>query len=261
MLEQGLSTDFYATDRFVDASSRTSPELRMGVERDGENLSGLQAAAAFLGGLASFFSPCVYPLIPVIISYSSGVGSSWRTALYSSILYVLGLAITMVVVGVGVTVLAGVFLSAGYLSIASSIIMIVFGSMLLIPGFWYRFGLGRYVNVPKNRVAGPLGAFAIGLTFGFSWIPCVSPIYLSIVSLATVEGNALYAAVLMLSYALGMGLPLIALGVAAAYAKVALGGRSRRAMLYVEKIAGAVLVVLGINNILPFIGLPKFIPL
>jgi len=224
-------------------------------------LAELQAAAAFLGGLASFFSPCVYPLIPVIISYSSGAGSSWRTALYSSFLYVLGLAIAMVVAGIGVTSLAGAFLSAAYLSIISSIIMIVFGSLLLIPGFWYRFGLGRYVNVPKNRVAGPAGAFAVGLTFGFSWIPCVTPIYVSMVSLAAVEGNVLQAAVLMLFYALGMGLPLVALGVAAAYAKVTLGKRSRKAMLYVEKIAGGALVTLGVNNILPFFALPKLIPL
>ena len=221
----------------------------------------LQVVAAFLGGLASFFSPCVYPLIPVVISYSSGVGSSLRTAFYSSVLYVLGLATTMVMAGVVVSLLAGTFLSAAYISIISSIIMIVFGSMLLIPGFWYRFRLGRYVNVPKNRVAGPLGAFAIGLAFGFSWIPCVTPIYLSIVSLAALEGSALHAAILTLSYALGMGLPLVALGVAAFYAKVSLGKRSQKAMLYVEKIAGGVLVLLGVNNILPFFGLPKFIPL
>jgi len=224
-------------------------------------LAELQAAAAFLGGLASFFSPCVYPLIPAIISYSSGVGSSWRTALYSSVLYVLGPAITMVMLGVGVTLLACAFLSAAYLSVISPIIMIVFGSLILIPGFWYRFGLGRYVNVPKNRVAGPAGAFAIGLTFGFSWIPCVTPIYVSIVSLAAVEGNALQAAVLMLFYALGVGLPLVAHGVAAAHAKVTLGRRSRKAMLYVEKIAGGALVILGVNSILPFFALPKFIPL
>ncbi|MFB0568349.1 MAG: cytochrome c biogenesis CcdA family protein [Nitrososphaeria archaeon] len=221
----------------------------------------LQVLAAFLGGLASFFSPCVYPLIPVVISYSCGAGSSLRTAFYSSFLYVLGLAVTMVMAGVVVTFLAGTFLSAAYVSIISSIIMIVFGSMLLIPGFWYRFGLGRYVNVPKNRVVGPLGAFAIGLTFGFSWIPCVTPIYLSILSLAAVEGSVLHAAILMLFYAFGVGLPLVALGVVAVYAKVSLGKRSRRAMLYIEKIAGGVLVLLGVNNILPFFALPKFIPL
>ena len=184
-----------------------------------------------------------------------------RTAFYSSVLYVLGLAITMVMAGVVVSLLAGTFLSAAYVSIISSIIMIVFGSMLIIPGFWYRFGLGRYVNVPKNRVAGPLGAFAIGLTFGFSWIPCVTPIYLSIVSLAALEGSALHAAILMLFYACGMGLPLVVLGVVAVYAKVSLGRRSRKAMLYVEKIAGGVLVLLGVNNILPFFALPKLIPL
>jgi len=182
-------------------------------------------------------------------------------ALYSSVLYVLGLAITMVVVGIGVTSLAGAFLSAACLSIISSIITIVFGSLLLIPGFWYRFGLGRYVNVPKNRVAGPAGAFAIGLTFGFSWIPCVTPIYVSMVSLAAVEGNLLQAAVLMLFYALGMGLPLVAFGMAAAYAKVTLGKRSRKAMLYVEKIAAGALVILSVNDILPFFALPKLIPL
>jgi len=186
----------------------------------------LQVLAAFLGGLASFFSPCVYPLIPVVISYSCGAGSSLRTAFYSSFLYVLGLAVTMVMAGVVVTFLAGTFLSAAYVSIISSI-----------------------------------GAFAIGLTFGFSWIPCVTPIYLSILSLAAVEGSVLHAAILMLFYAFGVGLPLVALGVVAVYAKVSLGKRSRRAMLYIEKIAGGVLVLLGVNNILPFFALPKFIPL
>jgi len=83
--------------------------------------------------------------------------------------------------------------------------MIVFGSLLLIPGFWCRFGLGRYVNVPKNRAAGPVGAFAIGLTLDFGWIACVTPIYVSIVSLAAVEGNGLQAAVHMLFHALGNG--------------------------------------------------------
>jgi cytochrome c-type biogenesis protein len=97
---------------------------------------------------------------------------------------------------------------------------------------------------PKKSV-GLLGAYVVGLAFAFGWTPCVGPVLAAILFLAAQEANAASGAMLLLAYALGIGIPFIA---AAVFFRPFMDSmkRLRKHMGLVEKVTGGLLVLTGI---------------
>lgn len=203
---------------------------------------------ALLAGLASFLSPCVLPLVPGYLSYVTGLsgadlGSARRgRMLAGSVLFVLGFALVFVSIG-------ALFGAVGYfLADNADLLTRILGAVAILMGLafvglvpWLQRDI-RFHRVPSvGLVAAPL----LGVLFGLGWTPCIGPTLGVAASLAVNEGTAGRGSVLMLAYALGLGVPfvLVALGF-----RRLLGGLAfvRRHHVWVTRAGGALLVLVGI---------------
>lgn len=215
----------------------------------------ISVGAAFLAGLLSFVSPCVLPIVPPYLCYLAGVSvdelkgdaataATSRRIIFSSIAFVLGFATVFVALGATASFIGQTI--AQYfdtLAIIAGVIIIIMGLHFL--GV-FRIGLlFREARVQVQRKpAGLVGAYIIGLAFAFGWTPCVGPVLAAILFMAGTTDPA-QGSLLLLVYALGIGLPFI---LAAAFASQFLGwaSRFRKHMGTVEKIMGGFLVLTGL---------------
>ncbi|TYC58689.1 cytochrome c biogenesis protein CcdA [Rhodobacterales bacterium] len=212
---------------------------------------------ATFAGVLSFVSPCVLPLVPPYLGFLAGVSleqltgeSEDRTAasrrvFLSALVFVLGFSTVFVLLGATASFL-GQFIRSyldylGYIAGAAIIVMGLHFLGVFRIGLLYR---EARVHVEK-KPAGPLGAYFIGLAFGFGWTPCVGPILAAILFVAGTEDTVGKGALLLSAYALGLGIPfLIAALFAGPFLKFM--KRFRKHMGAVEKTMGGVLVLTGI---------------
>ncbi len=218
----------------------------------------VSAGGAFLAGLLSFVSPCVLPLVPPYLAYIAGVsieeldpqgarpGHAARgRVLAAALAFVAGFSTVFVLLGATASWL-GQAVSArldilGYLA---GILIILMGLHFLhvvrIPL------LDRTARVSvAQKPAGLIGAYVIGLAFGFGWSPCVGPVLTAILLLAGARESVGEGAWLLLIYSLGIGLPfLVAAGFASAFMRWSTRFRTRLGLI--EKAMGAFLVITGV---------------
>lgn len=172
---------------------------------------------AFLGGIFSFLSPCVLPLIPSYLSFITGISfEDFKTGdkalirkltLINSLAFIAGFSTIFVLLGVSSSFI-GYILSAYYdvIRIAGGIIIIFFG--LYIMGI-FRIGflsMDKRVHL-KSKPKGSIGSFIVGLTFATGWTPCIGPILGSILFIAGTAGSAFYGFKLLLVYSAGLAIP------------------------------------------------------
>lgn len=169
----------------------------------------LSLVLVFFGGLALNLTPCVYPIIPVTISYF-GAQSEGRTRrlFLLGLLYVGGMAITYSTIGVVTALTGAVF--GGLLQQAPVILGIVAIFVLLSLGMFgaYEFKLpDAWVNRLGGSRAGFLGALFMGLTMGVIAAPCIGPFVLGLVAYVAARGDPVYGFLLFFFLSLGLGLP------------------------------------------------------
>ncbi len=174
-------------------------------------------AAAFAGGLLSFLSPCVLPLVPIYLSFVSGesareiAGGRVPKALLASrtIFFVAGFSAVFVLlallVGSGARLLgAGVVVSR----VAGIVVLVLAANVVLdfIP-----FLRATRVNtaVAPKGIPGPARAALLGMAFAAGWTPCVGPILSSILLLAGTQADPARAASLLAAYSIGLALPFL----------------------------------------------------
>jgi cytochrome c-type biogenesis protein len=211
---------------------------------------------AFFGGLLSFVSPCVLPLVPPYLCFLAGVsleeletaGVTSRTSsriLLSALAFVLGFSTIFVSLGSVSTAIGR--LLAQYLpqlALIAGIAIIVMGLHFL--GLFRLLLISREARVHmRQKPPGLFGAYVIGLAFAFGWTPCIGPILTPILALAGAEETIREGALLLLVYSLGLGVPFL---LAAAFSPVFLGwaARFRRHLPVVEKTMGGFLVITGV---------------
>lgn len=212
--------------------------------------------AAFVGGILSFASPCVLPLVPPYLSFLAGMtldqitdenadSASLRHVFLNALAFVLGFALVFVAMG------ATASYTGQLLAQYARPLSILAGFAILIMGLHFiglfRIGLlyrEARVHVEKKPV-GLFGAFVIGLAFAFGWTPCVGPILAALLFVAGAEESIWEGAALLGAYALGIGVPFLG---AALFAKpfMQFMVRFRRHIGKVEKIVGSLLVVTGV---------------
>ena len=216
---------------------------------------------AFVGGIISFLSPCVLPLVPPYLAYLGGTTLDRisgeeaevdpRLARYvfiSACFFVLGLATVFVALGMTASALGQVLLQNKVLlaQISGAIIVVLglhFLRLFRIPM------LDRDVRFDGPARAGGLGtSYVIGIALAFGWTPCIGPILGTILALAAQEETILSGTTLLAVYSLGLGVPFL---VAAAFIGPFLrwARAFRRHMGLVEKGMGALLVVVGLMMI------------
>lgn len=171
-------------------------------------------ALAFAAGLLSILSPCVLPLVPIVL------GTAVTAHPLGALVLALGLAISFTGIGLLLAVAGfGLGIDAGFFRVAAAIIMIALGAVLLMPSWQARLAAaGGPVSAWADRYLGGFassglaGQFAIGLLLGAVWSPCVGPT-LGAASLLASQGRDLaHVALTMAVFGIGAALPLVLLG-------------------------------------------------
>lgn len=204
---------------------------------------------AVLGGLVSFFSPCVLPLVPGYLSYVTGVtGTDLAEArrgrmVAGASLFVLGFTAVFVSGGA----LFGYF--GRNLQEYGDTLSKVLGVLMILMGVFF-MGLmpwmtQREFRVHKRPVTGLAGAPLLGALFGIGWTPCLGPTLTSVNALAMDQASAGRGAILTVAYCLGLGLPFV---LAAVAFRKALGafGWVKKHYAWVMRIGGGMMIVTGV---------------
>lgn len=214
----------------------------------GSGAFAIAAPIALLAGLASFFSPCMMPLLPAYLSYVTGLSASdlgqanKGRMVAGSALFVTGFSVMFISYG-------AVFGAVGFRLLAyQNVINVVLGFLTIGMGLvfmgWVPFAQRQLrVNfVPKvGLTAAPL----LGLLFGVGWTPCLGPTLTAVLSLSMSDGSAARGSLLTAFYCLGLGLPFI--GAALAYQRtLSAVGWARRHHSALARIGGGLMIVIGL---------------
>ena len=228
----------------------------------------LGAGTIFLGGVLTFASPCVLPLIPIYLSVLLGSsvddisGTKARFRLFrNGALFVTGFLLVFVLMGLTASA-AGRFLVGHRLLFQQlgGLVVFLFGLKflgvvrldLLNAERRFNFGLGR-----DKGMSAP-GAVLIGFTFAFGWTPCIGPILGSVLTFTAVTTtNLATGALYLLLYGLGIGLPLLLVAVFAQQG-VSMLRKVQRFLPKLEKATGAVLVLVAVLMVTDHVGVLTF---
>ncbi|MCH2075401.1 MAG: cytochrome c biogenesis protein CcdA [Rhodobacteraceae bacterium] len=210
-------------------------------------------AIALFGGLISFASPCVLPIVPPYLAYMSGVSvtemsevrTARRKALVASAFFVFGLSTVFLLLGFTASALGRFFLQGqDWFVVGAGIVVMIFGAHFI--GV-FRIGfLDREMRMEAgDRGGSAFGAYVLGLAFAFGWTPCLGPILGAILSIAATEAEAAKGTALLAVYALGLGLPFI---LVAAFFPSLTGVMAwmKRHMERIERVMGVLLWTVGL---------------
>ena len=219
------------------------------------------ALTVLIQGLLSFFSPCVFPLVPLYIGYFSGgvkkvdedgtIHYPQGRVLLHTVFFVLGISAAFFLLGFGFTALGRFFSDNQHLFARISGIIMIFFGLYQLGVFGHSNILERERKLPfrLDKIAmGPLPALLLGFTFSFAWTPCVGPTLSSVLLLAGSAGNASRGLGLILVYTLGFILPFLAVGL---FTRTVLEffKRHKNIVRYTVKIGAVLLIFMGIMTL------------
>jgi cytochrome c-type biogenesis protein len=209
-------------------------------------------------GAISFLSPCVLPLVPGYVSYvagqtveaaptRAGLARRFSTALLS-LCFVLGFSTVFVTLGAGATALSDVLRSYRYeAGVVGGAIVILFGIFTtgLIRFAW----LERELRFSAPASGGqPVGAYLLGVAFGFGWTPCIGPVLGAILTVSATAPTEFGGVALLSLYSLGLGVPFLLVALFAEALTVRLR-HLRRAGRWLQVAAGLVMIAMGVAMI------------
>jgi len=230
-------------------------------------------AAAAAGGLLSFLSPCVLPLVPAYLCFIAGTsfeeltredalgeelgseGLTRRVAL-GGVGFVLGFSTIFIALGASASAINPLILAhKELLGRVAGVVIIIFG--LHYMGLFKIAFLNREARFQPEHIGDVtqslwlqfLSPYVLGLAFAFGWTPCIGPILATILAIAASEQSLTSGVLLLGTYSLGLGIPFLA----AAFAVrgfLAFAVKFRRHMGKVEKAAGLLLSLTGLLMVL-----------
>jgi cytochrome c-type biogenesis protein len=210
----------------------------------------LGAAVAFIGGLLSFLSPCVLPLVPSYLGFVTGftideMTNRRRMAMVHSLLFVSGFSLVFILLGASATALGRVLnYYQDWVARIGGVLIIIFGLYTL--GVLKLDLLSRDKRVHLDRKpVGYLGSVLVGMAFGAGWTPCIGPILGGILGLAASQDDLQRGMVLLAWYSAGLAVPFLV----TAYAVetfLDLFQRFRKHMVWVQRISGGLLLLVGV---------------
>lgn len=207
-------------------------------------------ALAFVAGVLSFLSPCVLPLIPSYVGFLTGLTLEELevrrgTALAHALWFVAGFSLIFIALGATASALGVLLLrSQVWIGRIGGGVVILFGLYLLgvlRPGLLMR---ERKVQLARKPL-GYLGSAFVGITFGAAWTPCIGPILGAILTLAAAQASVGHGAALLTAYSVGLALPFVVTALALDRF-LAWFQRFRPYLVWVERVAGILLILLGL---------------
>jgi cytochrome c-type biogenesis protein len=209
---------------------------------------------AFLAGLASFLSPCVFSLVPAYVGYLGGRaaggegadgGNRWITFTHG-LAFVLGFSIVFILLGVATSAFGSLLFDLRYiLAKVGGIVVIIFGLHMIgvfrIPLLEYDT---RVQELPDPKW-GYLSSALLGVFFSAGWSPCVGPVLGAILTLALNGGSVSQGASLLSAYSAGLAIPFLIAALGVGWVSKTLR-KYGKVMRYVEIAMGVILVIIGI---------------
>jgi cytochrome c-type biogenesis protein len=217
------------------------------------NIAEVSVGLAFLAGLASFLSPCVFSLVPAYIGYLGGraaggeVTESNRFVTFThGLAFVLGFSVVFITLGVATSAFGRLLFDLRFiLSKVGGIVVIIFGLHMIgvfrIPLLEYDT---RVQQVP-DRKWGYLSSALMGVFFSAGWAPCVGPVLGAILTLALNGGSVSTGVSLLSAYSAGLAIPFLLAALGLGWVSVTLR-KYGKVMRYVEIAMGIVLVTIGV---------------
>jgi cytochrome c-type biogenesis protein len=207
---------------------------------------------AFLAGLASFLSPCVFSLVPAYVGYLGGRAAGGETTesnrfitFTHGLAFVLGFSVVFITLGVATSTLGHfLFDMRFWLAKIGGVVVIIFGlhmtGIFRIPFLEYDT---RVQQVPDRKL-GYLSSALMGVFFSAGWAPCVGPVLGAILTLALNGGKISTGVSLLSAYSAGLAIPFLIAALGVGWVSLTLR-KYGKVMHYVEVVMGVVLVIIG----------------
>ncbi len=209
---------------------------------------------SFAGGIIAFLSPCTLPLLPVYISYISGVGIKEEIdgkkrlkMVLSTLAFVIGFTIIFVLMAIVVSYFWNIARKILYNDILYQIV----GILVIIMGIQmtgiFKFGfLNREKKVELEfKKRGYLISMFLGMAFAIGWSPCTGPILGSVLALAATSATVYQGVLYLIAFSLGLGIPFLIIGFFMEYFTKIIR-KSGKVVSIISIISGVVLIIMGI---------------
>src|SRR5256714_5021085 len=219
-------------------------------------ISFLNMLIAFAGGLLSFLSPCVLPLVPGYLSLMSGVsidhlkgeggsrGAALRAVVANSIAFNIGLSVIFIALGATAGLVGSSVLSNPWIRIVGGLVIIVFGLHLIgLLKIKYLYKDTRQFSHEKPR--GILGSLTLGIAFAAGWTPCIGPILGGIIGLAATSAGWKGGLLLSAFYSAGLSVPFLLTGLGINQF-LSFYSKFRQHLHKVEVVSGIILILIGV---------------
>jgi len=208
---------------------------------------------AFLAGLASFFSPCVFSLVPAYVGYLGGRAAGGEATdnnrfitFTHGLAFVLGFSLVFITLGVATSAAGRLLYDLRFiLSKVGGAVVIIFGLHMIgvfrIPFLEYDT---RVQQLPDRKL-GYLSSALMGVFFSAGWSPCVGPVLGAILTLVLNGGSLSQGISLLSAYSAGLGIPFLIAALGVGWVSLALR-KYGKVMRYVEIVMGVVLIIVGV---------------
>ena len=217
------------------------------------DFSNITLGLAFVAGLASFLSPCVFSLVPAYVGYLSGraaggegIASNKFVTFLHGLAFVLGFSLVFILLGVAASAFGGALYEIRtWLAKIGGVVVVIFGLHMI--GV-YRIPILEYDTRVQELPDPKWGYFSsalLGVFFSAGWSPCVGPVLGAILTLAINGGNIALGASLLTAYSIGLAIPFLIAALGIGWVSTALR-KYGKAMRYVEIVMGVILVIVGI---------------
>ena len=217
-------------------------------------ISPVNILIAFAGGLLSFLSPCVLPLVPGYISLMSGVSidhlkaegasGSRRAVIANSLAFNAGLSVIFLALGGTAGLVGATIINNVWVRVIGGLVIIVFGLHLIgLLKIKYLYKDTRQFSNEKPR--GMLGSLTLGIAFAAGWTPCIGPILGGIIGLAATSGGWKSGLLLSAFYSAGLSVPFLVTGLGINQF-LSFYSKFRRHLHKVEVVSGIILILIGV---------------
>lgn len=211
---------------------------------------------AFIAGLLSFLSPCVFPLIPSYITYITGLSFAdlqaehpshiiRQKSILHSLSFIAGFTVVFVLLGASATYIGSVLQeNATIIRKTGGVLLVILGIHVtgILP---LKFLLGEKRVSIKHKPAGYVGSFLVGIAFAAGWTPCIGPILAAILAVAATQDSVYQGIILLLLYSMGLGVPFF-LSALAMHRFLVVFNRFKKYIHIFEVVTGILLIAIGV---------------
>lgn len=228
------------------------------------------------GGILSFLAPCNIGILPTFIAYIQGQTNSTKKAILMSLAFSVGFITLFTIVATLFIVISGFIRYLFWIKLISGIIIILLAFYLLFSKFNKKnpqnynatqieeedlknmYGIKQEDKKKEHR--GILGAIILGFSMGSPWIACITPIYLTIVTIAMNQETFIFGFLLFSFYALGLMIPYILVGTALGLINQRVIVKFIKISSWLQKIFAVLLIWIGIEFLLSAYGIGGLLP-